>query len=196
MIRSHTARSSFSGRNSRISQPSCSGGPCHEPPTTAIPPGRSKSLAIDANVSGRMVARDTIAGNFEPRFRMSSVKNATFSRPRTREARLAKSILFCARSTNNTSTSGHRIASGMPGRPTPEPRSTSVAGVDENGAANSRESPMCLSSSNAASPGPTPPAGMASWRSQSRYDLSRSIWGDWRVYPARPAISSQRGCFT
>src|SRR5690606_39241308 len=177
MIRSHTGWSSTSEGTSITSKPaSAAGRSSQEPPTTSLPPGRRNRPPHLRPSWGSATGRTPTGAASAARRPASAWTTSTLSRPSTRVARRASDTLRPARSTSRTSVSGHRTARGMPGRPTPDPKSMTSrgGGGGSQPRAKRRESPMWRDQMRSAALGPRPPAGMASAHSPRPYQTRRS----------------------
>lgn len=181
---------------SRTWNPSIRGWAWWEPPTTAMPVGLNKRRKSFRSRVGELTARQTIRSAVSCHSLNCLVTTRTLGRPSTRTARRARSARRVERSSRVTSLLGHAIASGNPGKPTPEPTSSKARGgavARSHAEANKRESARCRENRTGSSEGPMPPAGKASSMSHRvRLSKRRHCW--WSTCnPAHWAAPARRG---
>ena len=133
-------------------------------PMTAVPVGWSNASPTSRALCGPKTALNTAASQCGGSDKPSPNRTSTLSSPRLRTALLARSVRRPARSSSVTWVSGQRMASGMPGRPTPAPTSSSRGGGPAaiQPRAKASESQRWRVQIRSDSLGPSPPATMAS----------------------------------
>ena len=160
------------------------------PEAATVPPRLSNRAAIGKSCPGSPAQRMTTASNRPSSSSMTSstrpLTTRTFSSASSRTALERNETRFWRDSTRTSSTSPSTILSGIPGRPAPAPRSSSVLGGEGNTLRNSRLSRKRFSTIQWGAAEPMSRCDFFHLISNSRY-LQKSPRS--RSVSARPRIS-------